>query len=319
MAIGDVLAGTLTIGGLTMTFMLAGMLAGVVQGLAWRTLEFFEHIGTLSEALTLIAEAHEITDHPDAKPVNVPHGRIVFDQVSFHYTDKTKVIDNLSLVIEPGEKIGLVGHSGAGKSTLVKLLRRQFEPQTGVITLDGQDIAKVTWDSLNRAIAEVPQAPGIFHRSVRENIAYADEIPDEAKVTQSATQAHAHAFITRRETGYDTIVGEQGIKLSGGERQRVAIARALVKDARILILDEATSSLDSESEHLIQDALWRLMEGRTVIAIAHRLSTIRGMDRIVYLDQGRITEQGSHDELLARGGAYAKLWHRQMGGFLVQD
>jgi ATP-binding cassette subfamily B protein len=219
-------------------------------------------------------------------------------------------------LIRPGEKVGLVGPSGAGKSTLVKLLRRQFEPQAGRILIDGQDIASVTWDSLNEAIAEVPQVASVFHRAVRDNIRYAKPGADEAEVLRAAAEAYAHEFITGRVTGYDTIVGEQGIKLSGGERQRVAIARALVKDARILVLDEATSSLDSESEHLIQQALWTLMQGRTVIAIAHRLSTIAGMDRIVYLEAGRIVEEGPHRDLLAKGGAYARLWNRQMGGFI---
>ena len=319
LAIGDVLSGQLSIGGLTMTFMLASMLAGVVQNLAWRTLEFFEHIGTLTEALELVAEAHDIVDAPNAKPLAVTQGAIKFDHVTFRYADQTRVIHDLSLSIAPGEKIGLVGHSGAGKSTLVKLLRRQFDIQSGRILIDGQDIAQVTWDSLNRAIAEVPQAPGIFHRAVKDNIGYAQPGMDDAAIQAAAIKAHAHDFIAKRPTGYDTIVGEQGIKLSGGERQRVAIARALVKDARILVLDEATSALDSESEHLIQDALWGLMEGRTVIAIAHRLSTIRHMDRIIYLDQGAIAEQGSHDELVAANGAYAKLWARQSGGFLTED
>lgn len=195
-------------------------------------------------------------------------------------------------------------------------MRRQFEPQSGRILIDGQDVATIIWDSLNEAIAEVPQAPGVFHRTVRDNIRYAKPQLPEGEVARAATDAYAHDFILSRDDGYDTIVGEQGIKLSGGERQRVAIARALVKDARILVLDEATSSLDSESEHLIQEALWTLMQGRTVIAIAHRLSTIAGMDRIVYLENGRILEEGPHRVLLGKNGAYARLWNRQMGGFI---
>jgi ATP-binding cassette subfamily B protein len=196
------------------------------------------------------------------------------------------------------------------------MLRRQYEPQGGRIRIDGQDIATVTWDSLNEAIAEVPQVASVFHRAVRDNIRYAKPSAREEEVVRAAGDAHAHEFIQARSTGYGTIVGEQGIKLSGGERQRVAIARALVKDAKILVLDEATSSLDSESEHLIQEGLWTLMQGRTVIAIAHRLSTVASMDRIVYLEAGRIIEDGPHRELLAKGGAYAKLWNRQMGGFI---
>jgi ATP-binding cassette subfamily B protein len=198
----------------------------------------------------------------------------------------------------------------------VKLLRRQFEPQAGRVLIDGQDVSDVTWDSVNEAIAEVQQMPGVFHRPVRENIRYSKPDAEEHLVVSAAKDAHAHDFITGREEGYDTIVGEQGIKLSGGERQRVAIARALIKDARILVLDEATSSLDSESEHLIQEALFQLMAGRTVIAIAHRLSTIVGMDRIVYLENGRILEAGSHAELIERDGPYAQLWNRQVGGFI---
>jgi ATP-binding cassette, subfamily B, bacterial len=246
--------------------------------------------------------------------VNV--GDIRFEHVRFAHPDGKAVFDDLSLAIRPGEKVGLVGPSGAGKSTLVRLLRRQYEPQGGRILIDGSDIAHITWDSLNEAIAEVPQVPGIFHRAVRDNIRYARPDAKDEDVIRAAVDAYAHDFIQERSTGYGTIVGEQGIKLSGGERQRVAIARALVKDAKILVLDEATSSLDSESEHLIQEGLWTLMQGRTVIAIAHRLSTIAGMDRIVYLEAGKIIEEGPHRELLARGGAYARLWNRQMGGFI---
>jgi ATP-binding cassette subfamily B protein len=263
-----------------------------------------------------VTQPHEITDKPGAKPLAVGKGEIVFESISFSHADGHPVFEGLTLRIGAGEKVGLVGKSGAGKSTLVKLLRRQFEPQGGRILIDGQDVADVTWDSVNEAIAEVQQMPGVFHRPVRDNIRYSKPDADDTIVVSAAQDAHAHDFISGREAGYDTIVGEQGIKLSGGERQRVAIARALVKDARILVLDEATSSLDSESEHLIQEALFELMQGRTVIAIAHRLSTIVGMDRIVYLEHGRIVEEGSHDELLARGGPYAQLWNRQVGGFI---
>ncbi|MBI1238078.1 MAG: ATP-binding cassette domain-containing protein [Alphaproteobacteria bacterium] len=315
-AITDTLTGAISIGVFTMIFFLGNMIARSVQELSYRLLEFFEQLGTLTEGLTLVTQPHEITDAPGAQPLAVSEGGIAFEHVAFAHHDGRAIFEDLSLTIRPGEKIGLVGHSGAGKSTLVKLLRRQFEPQAGRILIDGQDIATVTWDSLNEAIAEVPQAPGVFHRPVRDNIRYAHPDIEEDAVIAAAIDAHAHDFIRERITGYDTIVGEQGIKLSGGERQRVAIARALVKDAKILVLDEATSSLDSESEHLIQDALFRLMEGRTVIAIAHRLSTIARMDRIVCLEAGRIVEEGTHSALLARNGAYARLWNRQMGGFI---
>ena len=312
----DALTGALSVGQFAMVFFLASQIIRSVQELSYRMLDYFEQLGTLAEALELVSQAHEIVDAPDAKPLQVKEGAIRFENLCFAHPDGLQVFRELNLSIKPGEKVGLVGPSGAGKSTLVKLLRRQFEPQSGRILVDGHDIAHVTWDSLNESIAEVPQAPGVFHRAVRDNIRYARPDADESQVTRAAGEAYAHEFIAGRSTGYDTIVGEQGLKLSGGERQRVAIARALVKDARILVLDEATSSLDSESEHLIQEALWTLMQGRTVIAIAHRLSTIAGMDRIVYLDAGRIVEEGPHRELLAKGGAYARLWNRQMGGFI---
>jgi ATP-binding cassette subfamily B protein len=317
LALSDTVNGTLSVGGFTMVFVLCNTIAAHVRNLSNRMLEFFEQLGILKEALQLVGERHDIVDAADAQPLRVTAGAVRFDAVSFAFADGMRVFDGLSIAIAAGEKVALVGPSGAGKSTLVRLLRRQYEPQAGRILIDGQDIAHVTWDSLNEAVAEVPQAPGIFHRPVRDNIRYARPMAPEAEVIQAAKKAHAHEFIARRARGYDTIVGEQGIKLSGGERQRVAIARALVKEARILVLDEATSSLDSESEHLIQDALLAVMAGRTVIAIAHRLSTIAGMDRIIYLQRGRILEEGSHKALLAKGGAYARLWARQAGGFLT--
>jgi ATP-binding cassette subfamily B protein len=312
----DALTGAISVGAFAMIFFLANQIIRSVQELSYRMLDYFEQLGTLAEALELVSQAHEIVDAPGAKPLFVRDGAIRFEHVEFAHPDGLQVFEDLNLVIRPGEKVGLVGPSGAGKSTLVKLLRRQFEPQAGRILIDNQDIAHVTWDSLNEAIAEVPQVAGVFHRAIRDNIRYAKPDAAETEVLRAAREAYAHEFIAGRATGYDTVVGEQGIKLSGGERQRVAIARALVKDARILVLDEATSSLDSESEHLIQEALWMLMQGRTVIAIAHRLSTIAGMDRIVYLEAGRIVEDGPHRELLAKGGAYARLWNRQMGGFI---
>ncbi|MFM9862319.1 MAG: ABC transporter ATP-binding protein [Micropepsaceae bacterium] len=316
LAMRDTLSGAITVGTFTMVFFLGTMISRSVQELSFRMLDFFEQLGTLAEALELVTQSHEIVDKPGASPLAVRAGEIAFEDISFSHSDGHPVFQGLNLRIKAGEKVGLVGKSGAGKSTLVKLLRRQFEPQGGRILIDGQNVADVTWDSVNEAIAEVQQMPGVFHRPVRDNIRYSKPDADERLVVSAAKDAHAHDFISNREAGYDTIVGEQGIKLSGGERQRVAIARALVKDARILVLDEATSSLDSESEHLIQEALFELMRGRTVIAIAHRLSTIVGMDRIVYLENGRIIEQGSHAELLARGGPYAQLWNRQVGGFI---
>src|SRR5262245_28853669 len=316
LAVRDTLAGRLDLGSFTLVFTLSNFIAINVWNLSNRMLDFFEQIGTLTEAIELVTQPHEIVDRPDAKPLVVSRGAIAFREVSYAHPDGSQLFDKLNLDVAAGEKVALVGPSGAGKSTLIKLLRRHFEPQGGRIEIDGQDIAGVTWDSLNEAIAEVSQLPGVFHRPLRDNIRYAREDAPEEAVIEAAINAHSHDFIVSRPTGYDTIVGEQGIKLSGGERQRLAIARAILKDARILVLDEATSSLDSESEHRIQEGLFELMEGRTVIAIAHRLSTITGMDRILYLRSGHILEQGSHQALLELNGHYARLWNRQVGGFL---
>jgi ATP-binding cassette subfamily B protein len=261
----------------------------------------------------------EITDAPDAKPLVVSKAAIRLNDVQFRYADSAKadhVFASLTLNLAPGEKIGLVGPSGGGKSTLTRLLLRFDDINSGEISIDGQNIAEVTQRSLRENIAYVPQEPLLFHRSIRDNIAYGKNAVSDNDIIAAATSAHAHEFIQELPSGYDTIVGERGVKLSGGQRQRIAIARAVLKNAPILILDEATSALDSESEVLIQQALWKLMQGRTTLVIAHRLSTIQKMDRIVVLENGALTEQGSHAELLANKGTYARLWAHQSGGFL---
>lgn len=262
-----------------------------------------------------------ILDKPESKALKVRRGEIDFNDVSFHYEDSSaqdKVFQSLQLHIGAGEKVGLVGPSGGGKSTLTRLVLRFDDIQGGEIQIDGQNIADVTQTSLREAIAYVPQEPLMFHRSVFENIAYGKQDATRAQVIEAAKQANAHDFITTLPDGYDTLVGERGVKLSGGQRQRVAIARAILKDAPILILDEATSALDSESEVLIQQALLKLMQDRTTLVIAHRLSTIQKMDRIVVLEDGQVTEQGSHRELLKQKGTYAKLWKHQSGGFIEE-
>jgi ATP-binding cassette subfamily B protein len=318
-AIVEVLQGAMTTGDFVMVVALSNIIANNVWGLSQRLLEFYEQYGIVEESIELVAQPHEIVDRPSAAPLQVDKGTIEYRDVHFAHADGTPVFTGLNLRIASGEKTALVGPTGAGKSMLVRLLRRQFPLTSGDICIDGQDISTVTLESLNRAVAEVPQLPGLFHRTLRENIRYARPEASDAEVEEAAARAHCHEFIARRAEGYESVVGEQGIRLSGGERQRVAIARAFLKDAPILVLDEATSSLDSETEHLIQEALFRLIAGRTVIAIAHRLSTITGMDRIIFLDHGQVVEQGSHEELLRLDGRYAALWRRQVGGFLPEE
>jgi len=293
-----------------------------------RLFEVNQVIRTIEESLlqampltAIIQETPEILDQPDAQKLAVNGAGIVFSDVTFAYADandKDAVFSDLNLTIAPGEKVGLVGPSGGGKSTLTRLLLRFEDINDGEITIDGQNIAAVTQKSLRQSISYVPQEPLLFHRGVGENIAYGKHDASPADIKKAATLAHADDFITKLKDGYDTIVGERGVKLSGGQRQRVAIARAILKDAPILILDEATSALDSESEVLIQDALWKLMEDRTAVVVAHRLSTIQKMDRIIVLDDGKIVEEGTHKHLLTQKGLYAKLWSHQSGGFIEE-
>lgn len=276
----------------------------------------FEGFADAREMVEILETPHEIQDRRAAKPLVVKRGAIVFDAIDFHFQKTRPVFTAFSLSISAREKVAIVGPSGAGKSTLTRLLFRFYDIARGHITIDGQDISRVTLESLRRNVALVPQEPILFHRSLMENIRYGRRDATEKEVIAAAKKAHCHEFISQLPQGYETLVGERGIKLSGGERQRVAIARAIVKNARILVLDEATSSLDSESELLIQEALRELMHNKTAIAIAHRLSTIMQMDRIVVVEQGKIVASGTHAELLKNDGTYRKLWDIQAGGFL---
>jgi len=278
---------------------------------------FIREYGNVEEGLREILVDREIKDVSNASDLVVAKGAISWNKVQFEYGTNA-VFDNFELSIKPGQRIGLVGPSGAGKTTFVSLLLRQHDIDSGDILIDGQNISQVTQDSLRENIAVVPQEPLLFHRTIRENIAYGKPDATDEEIIAVAQKAQAHDFIMQLETGYDTLVGERGIKLSGGQKQRVAIARAMLKDAPILVLDEATSALDSESEVEIQKALEILMEGKTVIAVAHRLSTLRKMDRILVLETGKIVEDGSHDELTQSGGTYQRLWEHQAGGFLQE-
>jgi ATP-binding cassette subfamily B protein len=265
--------------------------------------------------MDLLNREPEVKDLPGAKKLNVGKGEVVFEGVSFGYGAKTGVIRDLSLTIHAGERLALVGRSGAGKSTVVKLLLRLFNLETGVIRIDGQSIHKVTQASLREAVSYVPQEPLLFHRSILENIRYGKPNTTEKEVIAASKKAFCHEFIKKLPNGYDSLVGERGVKLSGGERQRVAIARAILKDAPILVLDEATSSLDPESEQYIQAAMAKLMEQKTVLVIAHRLSTIRHMDRVIVMDGGKIVDEGTHDVLLRKDSIYRDFWKRQTEGY----
>ncbi|MBF2718939.1 ABC transporter ATP-binding protein [Psychrobacter sp. NG254] len=336
--------GAVGVGAIAAATAMALRLNGLTRWIMWQTASLFESIGTVQDGMRTLSAPQTIVDKPNAPALAVTDGRIVFDHVDFSYegdedesiegasldatkhspTAYTKLLDDFHLDIKPGEKIGLVGRSGAGKSTLVNLLLRFFDVDSGKILIDGQAIDEVTQESLRRQIGMVTQDTSLLHRTVRENIAYGRPDATDAEIMTAAKQAQAWDFIKdlyddKGNVGLDTQVGERGVKLSGGQRQRIAISRVMLKNAPILLLDEATSALDSEIEYAITESLNDIMTGKTVIAIAHRLSTIAALDRLVVMHQGRIIEQGSHDELLALNGVYARLWQRQSGGFLGED
>ncbi|MCZ2495604.1 ATP-binding cassette domain-containing protein [Xylophilus sp. Kf1] len=327
--------GLVGVGAIAAATAMALRLNGMAHWIMWQLSSMFENIGTVQDGIKTLSTPQAVLDAPAATTLRVPHGEVRFENMRFSYpagpqaavagaAPSRPIVDGLDLVVRPGEKIGLVGRSGAGKSTLVNLLLRFYELDGGRILIDGQDIAGVTQDSLRASIGMVTQDTSLLHRSVRDNIAYGRPDADDADIRHAAERTEAAGFIAqlsdaKGRTGYDAHVGERGVKLSGGQRQRIAIARVMLKDAPILLLDEATSALDSEVESAIQQSLYRLMEGKTVIAIAHRLSTIAAMDRLVVLDGGRIAEVGDHRTLMAAGGIYARLWAHQTGGFLGES
>jgi ATP-binding cassette subfamily B protein len=307
--------GLLSLGDVILIITLIFRIEGLLQSLGSNFNKFSETWGEIQESLEEVIAPHEIPDRSGATELIISSGEIFLERVKFSYGDNI-VFDDLTLRIPAGQRVGLVGKSGAGKSTFIRLLLHHHDLASGTITIDGSDIASVTQESLRNAISIVPQEPLLFHRTIRENIAYGRPHATQEEIIQAAKLAQAHDFIERLPNGYEALVGERGIKLSGGERQRIAIARAILKNAPILLLDEATSALDSESEVAIQSALHELMQGKTVIAIAHRLSTLREMDRLIVLDHGKITEEGTHSELVNGSGIYADLWRHQAGGFL---
>jgi ATP-binding cassette, subfamily B, bacterial len=319
LALERLLHGAITVGDFLLVTTLMIQLIRNVFDMANVLPDTFDTVGSIRDSLDMLTVARDVVDRPGAAALAVVRGEITFDGVRFAYDGKQPVFRGLELRIAPGERVGLVGHSGAGKSTLATLLLRLYDVQEGSITIDGQRVGEVTQASLRRAIALIPQDAVLFHRTLMENIRYGRPEASDAEVVDAARRARAHDFIANLPIGYETLVGERGVKLSGGQRQRIAIARALLKDAPILVLDEATSALDSESEALIQDGMTRAMAGKTVIAIAHRLSTLARMDRIVVLDHGRVVEDGPHAQLVARAGACASMWNRQVGGFLVDE
>ena len=311
--------GRMSVGEFAMAASLSLLLIEQARGLSRRFLDFFEYVGNINDGVSIIVRPHEVLDKENANALHVQAGRIEFRHVEFRYTEGKSVFDDLSVTIPAGQKVGLVGFSGSGKSTMLNLVLRLFEPQSGSILIDGQDIQLVSQESLRASIAMIPQDPMLFHRTLMENIRYGRLDASDEEVVEAARRAHAHEFIIETDDGYDSLVGERGVKLSGGQRQRIALARAVLKDASILLLDEATSSLDSVTERHIQDSLAYLMANKTVLVIAHRLSTLAHLDRILVFDNGKIIEDGRHETLLAAGGHYARLWSMQAGGFLPES
>lgn len=316
--------GQVGVGAIATATAMALRVNGLSQYIMWESARLFENIGTVNDGMATLSKPQTILDKPAALPLKVEKGEIRFEHVDFSYDAGKPLLNGFNLTIKPGEKVGLIGRSGAGKSTIVNLLLRFYEPQSGAITIDGQNINDITQESLRAQIGLVTQDTSLLHRSVRDNILYGRPDAEEEEMYAAAEKAEAAGFIpllsdAKGRKGYDAHVGERGVKLSGGQRQRIAIARVMLKDAPILLLDEATSALDSEVEAAIQESLDKMMENKTVIAIAHRLSTIAAMDRLIVLDKGRIVEEGSHTELLEKDGLYAKLWMHQSGGFLHND
>ena len=318
------LTDTISLGAFAVSMMLVLRLNGISHWVMWEMTMLFEAVGTIADGKSMLSKPPTVIDVPAARELVVTGGEIRFSSIRFHYGKSHGVIEGLDLVARPGEKIGLVGPSGAGKTTLMNLLLRLHDLEAGTILIDGQDISTVSQDSLRAAIGVVTQEPALLHRSIRDNIAYGRPDATDAEVIDAARRANALEFIEglsdlKGRKGFDAHVGERGVRLSGGQRQRIAIARVFLKNAPILVLDEATSALDSEVEAAIQESLFALMEGKTVIAIAHRLSTIASLDRLVVLDHGRIVEEGSHAELAQAGGLYSRLWSHQSGGFISAD
>lgn len=316
-------AGSVSAGAVAVAITMALRINGLSQYIMWESAMLFENIGTVTDGMATLSKPHTILDKPHALPLKVERGAIDFQHIDFSYESGKPLLNGFNLHIKAGEKVGLIGRSGAGKSTIVNLLLRFYEAQSGKITIDGQDITEVSQESLRAQIGLVTQDTSLLHRSVRDNIVYGRPDATEAEILAAAERAQAAGFIpqlsdAKGRSGYDAHVGERGVKLSGGQRQRIAIARVMLKDAPILLLDEATSALDSEVEAAIQESLDNMMAGKTVIAIAHRLSTIAAMDRLIVLDKGRIVEEGTHAQLLEKGGLYAKLWAHQSGGFLPE-